>query len=249
MKKKLITLLVMVLCFAGLLGGVFATKDSIVIYMGIRAFRAIMIGLLGVGGVACGAYLVSSAVSVSRLQDQLEDKQREQLAIEEMHKRQTARLSVEGKLDNATLRRILIQKAQDDWGLLTGSIESCTTQMEMMDDYQERLSKLLAANGADTLHDTEDVLDQAEQGMCRNVRKVINYMEVANSSLATDRDMVQTKLDQCNVQNKEILKQTQEFVFALTEYLNRQGDSNADTSMLEIYKKTIMEAIDGNEEK
>ncbi len=245
MKKKLITLIAIICGFAGVLGGVFATKDTIVIYMGIRAFRGILIGLMGLGGVTVGAFMIHSAVSISRLQDQLEDKRQEQLALEEIHRKQTARLSVQGKLDNETLRRLLAQKGQDSWGLLSSQIEKNITQLEMMDDYQDRLSKLLASNGADTLSDTEDVLDQAEQGMCRNVRKVINYMEVANSNLSQDRDMIAERLQTCETQNQEILKQTQEFVFALTEYLNRQGDSNADTSMLEIYKKTILDAIDG----
>ena len=248
MKKKLITLAIIILVFGAALGGLFAAKDSVVIYLGIRMFRVLQFALIAAGIVSVGGAAVSSIVTVTKLKDELENSRREQLALEEIHKRQTARLSVDGKLDNATMRRLLQQKQSDGWGLLATPIEACTGQLVSMDDYQERLAKLLAANGADTLYDTEDVLDQAEQGMCRNVRKVINYMEVSDGSLQEDVEMLRGKLDICINQNREILKQSQEFVFALTEYLNRQGDSKEDISMLELYKKTILESIgDGKE--
>ncbi|MBR6315631.1 MAG: hypothetical protein IKR58_01360 [Lachnospiraceae bacterium] len=248
MKKKWIQVLIAAGISLAAIGGVFAAKDSIVIYLGIRMFRLLQVGVIGAGALITGGTAVSSAVTVSRLQDQLENSRQEQLAIEEQHRRQTARLSVQGKLDNATLRRVLTQKSQDNWSLLRTQIEECITQLTSMDDYQERLRKLLESNGADMLYDTEDVLDQAEQAMCRNVRKVINYMEVADDKLAEDLEMVRGKVDTCREANQGILKQSQEFVFALTEYLNRQGDSSDDMSMLEIYKKTILESIqDGGE--
>ncbi len=243
MKKKLMTLLILILAFGAAFGMVLAAKDSIVIYLGIRMFRVIEFGLCGIGIAVIGGSAISSAVTVSKLQDQIETEKQEQLALEEQHKKQTARLSMQNKLDNATLRRILNQKAQDSWSICAGSIEQCTGQLASMDSLQERLSKLLEQNGADTLYDTEDVLDQAEQGMCANVRKVLNYMEVADNNKQEDMEMIREKADLCVAQNKEILDQSQEFVFALTEYLNRQGDSGADLSMLEIYKKTILESI------
>ena len=241
MKKKWIQVLIAAGISLAAIGGVFAAKDSIVIYLGIRMFRLLQVGVIGAGALITGGTAVSSAVTVSRLQDQLENSRQEQLAIEEQHRRQTARLSVQGKLDNATLRRVLTQKSQDNWSLLRTQIEECITQLTSMDDYQERLRKLRESNGADMLYDTE-------QAMCRNVRKVINYMEVADDKLAEDFEMVRGKVDTCREANQGILKQSQEFVFALTEYLNRQGDSSDDMSMLEIYKKTILESIqDGGE--
>ena len=243
MKKNIIKLAIVLLVCAAAIGGVFAAKDNIVIYLGIRAFRALSIGLIAAGGIATGSVLISSGVSSSRLQDEIETNIKNQELIEEQHRRQTARLSVDNKLDNETLRKVLAQKMGDEWSSCAGDIGVCVQQLTQMDDYQRRLKKLLESNGADTLNDTEDVLDQAEQGMCRNVRKIINYMEVADAGSDEGVAMIKGKIAECEAQNADILKQSREFVFALTEYLNKQGDSSDDISMLEVYKETILKSI------
>ncbi len=245
MKKNLIRLLIVAGLSLAAIGGVFLAKDNIVIYLGIRMFRALSIGVIGAGLLATVATIVASGVSYSRLQDQLETSIKEQARIEEQHKKQTARLSMENKLDNETLRRVLGQKMSAEWSACASDIGGCIEQLSTMDDYQAKLKKLLESNGADTLYDTEDVLDQAEQGMCRNVRKVINYMEVADAGSDEGTSMIKEKAADCSRLNSEILKQSREFVFALTEYLNRQGDTSDDISMLEVYKKTILRSIDG----
>ncbi|MCR5418607.1 MAG: hypothetical protein K6E84_06800 [Lachnospiraceae bacterium] len=245
MKKKWIQLAVVLAVFAVAIGGVLIAKDNIVIYLGIRMFRLLKYGVIGAGVIGGAACLTSSAVTYSRMQDKLEEGKARQQALEEQHRRQTARLSMQDKLDSSVIRQILEQKKTEGWSSVSEDINECIRQLLTMDDYQDKLQKLLETNGADTLYDTEDVLDQAEQGILRNVRKVINYMEVSDSDKSEDTGRIAERLSECLSQNREILRQSQEFVFALTEYLNRQGDSGNDVSMLEIYKKTILEAISG----
>jgi cobalamin-dependent methionine synthase I len=112
-----------------------------------------------------------------------------------------------------------------------------------MDSYQERLSRLLQTNDVHTLSDTEEILDRVEQYICRNVRKVLNYMEVVDPSSPEDVELVRTKFSTCCSDNQDQLKQTQEFIIALTDFINQQGDSDNDLSMLEVYKNTILDSI------
>jgi len=238
--KRLLTL-------CGVIGiGLIATllsKDSIIIYLGIGAYkvlRSILIGALALSAVG-------SAGSGIRLAGQIRqqitsDRERQQI-IEDKQRQEPPRLSVKDKLENAYLRELLKKHMQNQWSNLTESITKCTSQLEQMDEYQDKLSRLLKNNGADMLYDTEDVLDRVEQYICRNVRKVLNYMEVADSRLPADSDMVKSKLADCWESNQEQLRQTQEFIFALTDFLNQQGDSENDATMLELYKKTILDSI------
>ena len=154
-----------------------------------------------------------------------------------------SKLSASRKLRNHELRELLNGYAEGDFSSIRSVIDPCITQMNKMDDYQERLHVLLTNNDAGALSDTEEILDRAEQYLCRNVRKVLNYMSIADSSRPEERSMVKDKLSDCCSENADVLRQVQEFLVALTEFLNHQGESEQDISMLEIYKKTILDSI------
>ena len=89
-------------------------------------------------------------------------------------------LSVKEKLDNASLREILNSMKKGKWSALEDEIDVTIRQLKQMDTYQERLHGILDQNDVKALSDTEEILDQAEQVLCQNVRKVINYMNVLN---------------------------------------------------------------------
>ena len=115
--------------------------------------------------------------------------------------------------------------------------------MRMMDRYQDKLNRLLKENGADALNDTEEILEKVEQYLCKNVRKVLNYMNVADPRNLSDQEMIRNKLKNCEAANSVQLDQTQQFLFALTEFLNRQGDEDTGTDMLEMYRQTILDSL------
>ncbi|MBO6015386.1 MAG: hypothetical protein J6P60_02220, partial [Lachnospiraceae bacterium] len=198
----------------------------------------VMIGAVLLSGVGAGVTGIRLAGSERAM---IASRKREQEMLEQEAK--APKLSVKDKLDNAHMQKLLTEHKNNDWSALSDPISKCIAQLEQMDDYQERLSRLLKNNGADLLYDTEDVLDRVEQYICKNVRKVLNYMDVADPKLPEDVDMLHTKLDDCHEKNHDQLRQTQEFIFALTDFLNQQGDSENDVSMLEIYKKTILDSI------
>lgn len=162
-------------------------------------------------------------------------------------KKSEAYLSISGKLDSSYIQKLLEKKADDEWVSLDEQILCMRDQLEDMDRCQKRLSRLLSENGATSLSSTQEVLDKVEQYLCRNVRKCLNYMGAADPVEPDDIDMVSEHIDACITDNKEKLKQIDDFIRTVVEFLNKQGDEEAESSisLLDVYKKTILESISG----
>ncbi|MBR1930705.1 MAG: sulfite exporter TauE/SafE family protein [Lachnospiraceae bacterium] len=252
-KGRLKRLLVLFGIFAAGVLGTFVLKDEFIVLLGgslvfkgiggvraLRMIRTVCIAGAALTGIGGGVFGVTT---ISRLQDQEAIEQKRNAFVAENRRKQIANLSVKDKLENSLLRDMLKEKLANGWNVLVEPIGQCVGQLEQMDSYQERLSRLLATNDVHTLSDTEEVLDRVEQYICKNVRKVLNYMEVADPNSAEDVELLRTKFAACYGDNQEQLKQTQEFIFALTDFINQQGDSDNDLSMLEVYKNTILESI------
>lgn len=221
----------------------FAKYDSIVMYAGIKMLRMIRIGF----GAGMGLFGITTAVgfinNVRYENEQLRLEAERQLAIEEHTEyeiKRNAMLSVENhKLDPEFVSRCLAEQGDIKWQKFYKTIRLCVKQFEQMDDYQARFSKLLTSNGANALNDTEDVIDQVEQYMCKNARTVINFMMVADYDAEGD---VEQKLDMCYQENEKLLAQTKDFIYAMTEVLNSQG-GQSDTRLMETYKETLLSTI------
>lgn len=242
-RRKVKGIFLLFCVFAVGLLGTFLTKDELIINMGIGALKG-MRSFCIVGMAVTGLWGGLAGVTMAnRLRKQEISAQKRQALAQAEEKKHTANLSVKGKLENAQLRTLLQEKQQNEWVHFSQMIGQIIAQLAQMDNYQERLSRLLASNDVQTLSDTEEVLDRVEQYICRNVRKVLNYMEVIDPKGKQDVELLQTKLDACLADNQEQLRQSQEFILALTDFINRQGDSENDLSMLEVYKNTILDSI------
>ena len=220
----------------------FLFKDAAVIKFGIRAYRMLRIAACAAAGVMLGA----AVYSMKRNSDDektLKEARAEYAERKRLEKLNSARLSVSGRLKNHELRKLLSQQSEVVWRAVSEPASKCVMQMKQMDNYQEKLHSLLAENGADSFSDAEEVLDGAEQYMCRNVRKVLNYMSVADPENADDVGMIREKLQECAAKNGEQISQTQQFVYAMTEYLNHQGEDGTSADMLEIYRAAILKSI------
>lgn len=57
---------------------------------------------------------------------------------------------------------------------LSGRIDTVLEQMDSMDRKQAKLQQIFSQNKVETLHEVEQVVDQAEQAMCRNNVKILN---------------------------------------------------------------------------
>ena len=106
-----------------------------------------------------------------------------------------------------------------------------------------KLANLLSNNGAKNLSDTQDVLDQVEQYLCKAVRKVINYIDVADEHSEKDAKVILEKLETCYKDCQAQLDQVKEFLFIMAEFLNKQGSDDTTPETLDVYKQCILKSI------
>ena len=249
-KIRLIYIIIIIVLFIIAMAVLGMSRDSIVIANGIRFYRSIRQTVLITGIVLSAAviilYIIDSAF-VLRAKKNFNEAQAAVKAQEEANvykeKQSRENLSVSKEMDSARLRQILNSYSADQWSALSGQLRQICIQLDMMDEQQAKLSHLIENNGADALSNTEDLLNKVEQYMCKSVRKVINYMDVANASDASDVSRVQEKIYECHTDLQQQIQQVQEFLFAFADFLNTQGDDDSSLQMLDIYKTTIMDSI------
>ncbi len=225
-------------------------ENLIIVYGGIRLFGMLSMILTiatVVGFILFIFFLSLMMIGIS--------KQKKQEAINEADSHQGPVLKVKGELDPVQIRNNLIGES-DKWletisqlypqerGEMNAAITSVKETMIQMDDYQLRLKNLLDNNGADALRDTEEVLDRVEQHICRNVRKLLNIMTVSSPKTKNDIDVVKLTATNCAEDNRRLLKTTKEFMVAITEFLNSQGDSGSSIGEIEVYKKALASQIE-----
>lgn len=181
--------------------------------------------------------------------EELEEQQRQE-QLDRQRKDPNATLSISQPLRDSRIRDMLKETLTQYWTedqetrrIVLHLIE----QTKEMDSSQEKLQKLLKENGATKLYDTNDLLTQAEQYILRNIRKVLNCFQVYDPTNEEDVKKIQN-LGQSVIQdNDRQLKNVREFLFAMTDFLNQQGDSTAEIQRLNIYKETILKSIEPEE--
>lgn len=152
-------------------------------------------------------------------------------------------LSVSGDLDPNKMYQIL-----SDYALraeLPGEqILQIAMQLKTMDIYQEKLENLLRNNGAESLDDAKDILDEVEQSLCKAIRKVINYIEVSDANSKEDLTLLSRELDSCQKTCENLLEQVKDFLFALADFLNQQGEDKSVSEIMETYRQCILRTIE-----
>lgn len=231
-KKKgiIAALIVLLLVSAGVIFLGFE-KDNIVIYLGIGAYRVLHTIFLALEGAAALVFVIVALLTIRSGKKETKSEPKASKAPS---------LSVKEKLHNASLRELLSAEADGRWKSLSPELHTTIRQMEQMDTYQERLHSLLKENDISALSDTEEVLEQAEQSLCQNVRKILNYMGVFDEK---DVDVVRTSVQKTNEKNQEQLNQVRDFVVAVTDFVNQQGTAHQDPDLLNTYKNMILDSL------
>ena len=244
-RKTLLKLIFWGILLAGVLG-ISVFQESIIIGYGVVLFRTIRTILLAAFGAVTLYLLIDFAgglIRAGKQKREQREKEKQATARKSLEEQKQAKLSVKGKLEEKTIKNLLEEKSQREWTRLSPEISVCLRQMDRMNEYQERLSGLLSMNGADSLRDTEDMLDAVEQYTFRNIRKVINYMNVLDPESASDREKARDQLAVCTQDNGQRLNQVQDFLLALADFLNKQGEGSQEIDMLQMYKDTILSSL------
>ena len=236
--RSVIFLILLLLCLFILAG-----KNTCIVYLGIGAYKwiraALVIGTVGSFADLAGHIGVSLVrEKKAALQDSLRSREREIEA-----KKNTAVLSVKEELENDRLCELLEEAGKSEWQMLNTELSKCRKQMAEMDDLQDKLTGLLKTNEADSLSDTEEILERVEQQICKNVRKVLNHIQIRDPEDPSDLESAREKIQECVRDNEAQIGQTKEFLYALADFLNQQGDNENDASMLQIYKATILDSL------
>lgn len=255
-KVKFIYVAIAVGCSAAACVCLHLGMHGIIINYGIRFYRSVRNLLFSVSAV------ISLSVIALYILDTVKQRNWQAARDEEAAKAQVRRqeelrererhrevLSVSKKMDSERIKGLLMEYAARKWKAMAQPLMQLKLQLDMMDEHQEKLSHLLDVNGADALNNTEDILDRVEQYLCKNVRKVLNYLDVADEEKEKDVRLVEEKLASCHEEGQKQLQQVQEFLFALADFLNKQGEDDNTMEMLDIYKSTILSSIDEEQDR
>lgn len=223
----------------------------------LKTLNVIAYILLGLGLVMLLARVITSIVKQARAARLLSEEEREREALRERQEREDkhakANLNVREPLKDKVIYERLKGWLNEDWGRLTNTaipagMSDILRQLDEMNSYQSKLSRLLANNGADYLEDTNAVLESVEQCILKKVRKILNCFVVYESSRRADVEKMETLLNDTRAANAAQLSNVQDFLFAITDFLNKQGDDNIGIEKLELYKKTILESTNDPDE-
>lgn len=209
-------------------------KTDFIVNFGIRVFRFCMyISVIG--------FIASLPIPVYHLIKSV--KQEKKSSVPVIKEESVPTLDVGAKLNPLVLQNLLVtmRDSASDKNLYT-AFDSVYYTMTAMDSYQARLKELLDNNGADTLRDTEDILDHAEQHICRNVRRFINSVTILDLSNPDDALSASNLAIECVSEDRKLLELTKNFLSSLVELLNRQ-DTGSCVNEIKMYREAIDEQL------
>lgn len=249
MKKKFLPIAIIIeyiLAFL-VITRVSSNRDQIIIDQGIHFYQNASIAskvFLGIVVIASIVELLVYLRSRKKEQELLERRIEAEMEEKRAMHRKEAMLSVKEKLDRDVLHDLLQEASLGDWKALSVGIRECDKDLLEIEEMQKKLQRLLKHNDAAALDQSGEVLEQVEQYICKAIRKALNYMEISDANNEKDVRVVKTKLTECHIDCKQQLGRTQDFLYAMTDFLNKQGEKAGDMDMIDIYKKAIMESLE-----
>ena len=150
-------------------------KDDVIINAGLRGYRAGFVLIMALlGTTAAGS--VFTVLKNRKTQ------------IPEQPVKASPSLDIGSRLNPEHIKASLYEiSAQATDETVRKAVKTVIRTMNVMDDLQDKLKELLDNNGADALRDTEDILDDVEQHICRNVRKLINNVTILDMGSSRDK--------------------------------------------------------------
>ena len=209
-------------------------KDNLIVSLGIRSYKTLRSFFLL---CFCISTLVLILVIILKRYFLKKD-EKNVIIVQE----KAPPLSIKDKLDSTYLRKMLKNEASGRWRDISEELYVTIQQLDQMDIYQDRLHNLLEENDVNALSDTEEILDQSEQYLCQNARRILNYLSVFEQK---DTDAVKTIINNSNDKNQQQLDQVKEFIFAITDFVNQQGGTALDPDIINTYKDIIVNCMQG----
>ncbi|MCL1873151.1 MAG: hypothetical protein FWF85_03430 [Clostridiales bacterium] len=207
-------------------------ETTIIIHMGIRAFTVLSVlpfFTIGAGVCALAAGFVPS------IRKGLATKA--EIRQIEMEKRVESRPTLSysaAAYDPSDIRRRLdkLKKQRPD---LNDALAACEAQLDTMDQRKAKLKDLLDLNEAEYLRTTQELLNDVEQFICKNFRKIINRGIV--SDLEDDQVFAQDDkyptyqelIEAVIASNQTELDNIKKFLADLAALVSEQNDNSETT--------------------
>lgn len=243
-KRKIIISGILTFVSAAAWAYVNANKNNIIIQSGAAGFRTQSSLLQGVTIALAVLTAILVLAEAVRSSEGRRKQKKEAPAAPKEQKKTAPTLSVHGELDPEEIRQFLLEQSQGEWHMYRGNLSRCIGIMDQMQECRERLDTLLEMNGAETLRDTRDVLRQVQQYICRNMRKIINYLYAVDVDNPDTEPGVRQRFADCIADSTQKVDKVNEFIISLSDFLNTQGEDSSSLDMLDIYKGTILESIE-----
>ena len=223
-------------------------KTDLVVQIGIRSYKTVEIVIRVFQAISILAFFIFLLTSVLKHKKEMQkEKQEEELRAkeeaeyEEQKRIYESPLSTSGRLDSVYIQDMVKNNKKKCPDELSSLVLGMLQNMQDMDKLQEKLKRLLKNNGYEALSNTVEIIDKVEQYICQNVRKVLNYYDVLDWNKS--RAALKEKTKECIEDNQEQLQKSEEFILAMTDFLNSQGNRDADVEALESYKQVILSSI------
>jgi len=212
--------------------GCVALKNWIVIVMGIRVFR--LLQALSIIATAICA-LLTLVMSIPLFKKKLSQRR-------EIRARAQFMTNYAGNVDNPELTRKMLAECLHDNAGFDRQLNQCLAQMDLMDELQARQSRLLQANAALYLKETEEVLNQVERWICRNVRNVINLCVAAGRPDQLNSEQVNQFLQDNNSKLKDASELIRVSVERINQYTLRGSNSSSEVKhWIEVIRESLKE--------
>ncbi|MCL2336266.1 MAG: hypothetical protein FWC60_02475 [Firmicutes bacterium] len=217
---------------------------TIIIQLGIRTFSMLRMIAVLIAGIGVIVTVIGFGRNIRVYFAQI-TAAKQIAASREAESRPTLSYSA-AAYDPADIRQRLEQLSQKRSDL-TGLLKKCIEQMDAMDRRQARLKELLDLNAAEYLRNTEELLGEVEQYLCKNFRKIINRgivseldddrLFASDGKYATDAELIEAVL----ADNQRELDNIKKFLADLAELISENHD-NAETT-LEAWMSIIRDSL------
>ncbi len=232
----------LVLLLAAVVGRILISgaETKILMDSGASTYRAL-------AWVARGAMLAGALLLVPPLLAVWKERKKEQVSQEliaraKAENRKRAPLSNRsGRYSEEEIRSCLDQCFDAAPRQFIPWLEKYQAQLDRMNSYQARLSRMLKQNGADDLTEAEALLDKLEQNIFGMMRRVFNWLTMYDA--ASPEEPLLQNLAEAEAHNEKALEQAGRLCAAITDYINNQGSKVDITSSVKTFIELLKEEI------
>lgn len=208
------------------------SKNWLIIVHGVRTFK--LLQTIAIIVTAIGA-LITIILSIPLLKTR---------SVRRREQKQQDQFMTNYAEDDANpeLTRQMLIKFQRESAGFNQQINQCLAQMDRMDELQASQKRLLQANAALYLSETEEVLNQVERWICRNVRNIINLCIAA----VRPEQLSEEQVDKFLRDNESKLKDASELIRVSVERINQYAlrGSNSSSEVkhwIEVIRESLKE--------